>query len=133
MENSLSDFLYGHIRKECSVQQGQNTLPQFPHRNAHRQKRDPGAAKSRPVLCCRYLPLLLLLRLKRPQHPYKPSEVAAEAWTTVTKNGKNVYHKTGAKIGYNHTCNDPDNHKSKSPTICTPTQFQSRNAKFFLL
>ncbi|WP_455619697.1 hypothetical protein [Eisenbergiella sp.] len=26
---------------------------------------------------------------------------AAEAWTTVTKDGNNVYHKTGAKLGYN--------------------------------
>ncbi len=40
-------------------------------------------------------------------NPDKYDEVAAEAWTTVTKNGKNVYHKTGAKIGYNHTYNKP--------------------------
>lgn len=32
---------------------------------------------------------------------FNQENMAAEAWTTVTKDGNNVYHKTGAKLGYN--------------------------------
>lgn len=32
---------------------------------------------------------------------FNQDNMAAEAWTTVTKGGNNVYHKTGVKLGYN--------------------------------
>lgn len=44
---------------------------------------------------------------------------AAEAWTTATLNGNNVYHKTGAKIGYNWVYTETDEVFGYSKTTAT--------------